>query len=68
MDKTLFENLKIIEKEYTSFFNASQTRLVNYIALEASPSGEALFKANLIIKNGLPKEIAQKVQLILSAS
>jgi len=66
MKKNLFEKLKEIEKEHHTFFSKSQSKLINYISLATTSNGQVLYKSKLVISNELPKEIAEKVQLILS--
>ncbi|MHB8261487.1 MAG: hypothetical protein ACYDCN_09960 [Bacteroidia bacterium] len=66
MDETLFEKLKKIEKESPAFFSLSKKSLVNYISVKTSPKGDVLYKSRLVLNSGLPKEIAEKVEIVLS--
>jgi|GEM_PF-4746528 hypothetical protein len=66
MKENLFEKLKEIEKEHHSFFSKHQSKLINYISVATSPNGEVLYKSKLVISKNLPKEIAEKVQSLLS--
>ena len=66
MKNNFFENLKKIEKEYPNFFGKPKKSLVNYISVETSANGNILFKSNLTVSDDLPKEIAEKVHLVLS--
>ena len=66
MDKTFFEKLKTIEKENPAFFNSTGKHLIHYISIKTTPKGNALLKSDLIVSKDLPKEIAEKVQVILS--
>ena len=66
MDGTLFEKLKKIEKEYPAFFSKSKKSLVNYISVKTSPKGDVLYKSGLVLNSDLPKEIAEKVEIVLS--
>jgi len=66
MEETFFEKLKKIEKEYPAFFSKPNKSLVNYISVKTSPKGDILYKAGFVVNSELPKEIAEKVNILLS--
>jgi len=66
MEENFFEKLKKIEKEHPAFFSKPNKSLVNYISVKTSPEGEILYKAGMVLNGDLPKEIREKVEILLS--
>ena len=66
MEENFFEKLKKIEKEHPAFFSKPNKSLVNYISVKTSPQGEIICKSGLVVNGDLPKEIVEKVEILLS--